>query len=158
MPSETFLVYLDILGFKGQAEEISSVKGLETRRVREDFIRVLKEKIRIAKKAKLVSSIHYGDSDDWLFTVDSLEKVFKLIFEILEHNTGYVGYSKIPLEIGIGIGEYDKWANFSGTKLYVEDSTIKALKPDIITCYHNFCRGKRIFLRNTFALFNKVSL
>jgi hypothetical protein len=129
---------LDILGFKNLAEDISSKKGLETRRIRDDFIDVVRERIAFAETEDLISSAHYGDSDDWLFTVDSIESVFRFISEVLEHNTGYVGYSKVPLEIGLGFGEYDRWAKFKGTKLFIEDPTIKALRPNIIEYYRDW--------------------
>ena len=138
MNEKKYLIYLDILGFEGLAEEISSEKGIDQRDVREKFIDVIKERVeRLEAKGKIIGK-KYGESDDWLLVTDALDKVFNCILEILDHDTGYRDYEKVPLEIGIGTGEYDKWARFDGTNLIVEDDTIKFYKTNIIGYYHKW--------------------
>lgn len=136
MNEKKYLIYLDILGFEGLAEEISSEKGIDPRDVRKKFIEVIKERVeRLEAKGKIIGK-KYGESDDWLLVTDALDKVFNCILEILDHDTGYRDYEKVPLEIGIGTGKYDKWARFDGTNLIVEDGTIKFYKTNI-TGYYN---------------------
>ena len=138
MNQKKYLIYLDILGFKGLAEEIESKKGIEQRTVREKFIDVIKERVGIIEAKGKIIGKKYGQSDDWLLVTDALDKVFNCILEILNHNTGYKNYEKIPLEIAIGIGEYDRWAGFDGKDLIIEESTIKFYKTNIIGYYHKW--------------------
>jgi len=136
--SKYFLIYLDILGFGPLAAQIASEKGIEQRKVRNEFIEVIKEKIdALGAKGKIIGQ-KYGNSDDWILVIDSLDKGFNCIYEILEHNTGYLGYEKIPLEIAMGIGKFDKWARFDGKNLVIEDSAIDFLKTDIIGHYRKW--------------------
>ena len=138
MNGKKYLIYLDILGFEALAEKVASEKGIDQRDVREKFIDVIKERVeRLEVKGKIIGK-KYGESDDWLLVTDALDKVFNCILEILDHDTGYRDYEKVPLEIGIGTGEYDKWARFDGTNLIVEDDTIKFYKTNIIGYYHKW--------------------
>ena len=133
-----YLVYLDILGFEALAEEISSKKGIDHRDIRRKFIKVINEKIDgIETKGKIIGK-KYGGSDSWIFVANSIDNIFYDIYEILNHNTGYKDYEKIPLEIAIGTGNYDKWASFNGINLIVENSTIKFLKTNIVGYYHKY--------------------
>jgi hypothetical protein len=138
MNGKKYLIYLDILGFQKLAEKVASEKGIDQRDVREKFIDVIKERVeRLEAKGNIIGK-KYGESDDWLLVTDALDNVFNCIFEILDHDTGYRDYEKVPLEIGIGTGEYDKWARCNGTNLIVEDDTIKFYKTNIIGYYHNW--------------------
>ena len=138
MNGKKYLIYMDILGFEGLAEKVASEKGIDQRDVREKFIDVIKERVeRLEVKDKIIGK-KYGESDDWLLVTDALDKVFNCILEILDHNTGYRDYERIPLEIGVGTGEYDKWARFDGTNLIIEDDTIKFYKTKIVGYYHTW--------------------
>ena len=138
MNEKKYLIYLDILGFEALAEKVASEKGIDQRDVREKFIDLIKERVeRLEVKGKIIGK-KYGESDDWLLVVDALDKVFNCILEILDHDTGYRDYEKVPLAIGIGTGEYDKWARFDGTNLIVENDTIKFYKTNIIDYYHKW--------------------
>ncbi|MEA3282482.1 MAG: hypothetical protein U9Q68_07980, partial [Euryarchaeota archaeon] len=138
MNEKKYLIYLDILGFEALAEKVASEKGIDQRDVREKFIDVIKERVeRLEVKGKIIGK-KYGESDDWLLVTDALDKVFNCILEIVDHDTGYGDYEKVPLEIGIGTGEYDKWARFDGTNLIVEDDTIKFYKTNIIGYYYKW--------------------
>ena len=142
MNEKKYLVYVDILGFKRLAEEIEKERGIESREVREKIIDVINERVKTIERGNRIIGKKYGESDDWLLLTDSLEKVFESILEILDHHTPYKGYEKIPLEIAIGTGEYDKWARFDGKELIIEKSTINFLKMKIIGYYHDWYKQK----------------
>ena len=142
MNEKKYLIYVDILGFERLAEEIEEERGIESREVREKFIDVINERVNTIERGGRITGKKYGESDDWLLLTDSLENVFESIFEILDHHTPYKGYEKIPLEIAIGTGEYDKWARFEGKELIIEKSTIKFLKTKIIGYYHDWYKQK----------------
>jgi hypothetical protein len=142
MNEKKYLIYLDILGFKRLAEIIEEERGIESREVREKFIDVINERVKTIEKGGRITGKKYEESDDWLLLTDSLENVFESILEILDHHTPYKGYEKIPLEIAIGTGGYDKWAKFDGKELIIEKSTINFLKTEIIGYYHDWYKQK----------------
>ena len=142
MNGKKYLIYVDILGFERLAEKIEEERGIESREVREKFIDVINERVKTIERRGRITGKKYGESDDWLLLTDSLENVFKSILEILDHHTPYKGYEKIPLEIAMGTGEYDKWVRFDGKKLIIEKSTIKFLKTKIIGYYHDWYKQK----------------
>jgi hypothetical protein len=142
MNEKKYLVYLDILGFERLAEEIEKERGIESRDVRKKFIDVINERVKTIERAGGITGKKYEESDDWLLLTDSLENAFKCILDILDHHTPYNGYEKIPLEIAIGTGDYDKWARFDGKELIIENSTIKFIKTKIIGDYHDWYKQK----------------
>ena len=142
MNEKKYLVYVDILGFERLAEAIEEERGIESREIRGKFIDVINESVKKIERRGRVIGKRYGESDDWLLITDSLENVFKCILDILDHHTPYKGYEKIPLEIAIGTGEYDKWARFDGKKLVIEKSTIKFLKTKILGYCHDWYKQK----------------
>lgn len=83
---------LDILGFEELAKEIAVKKTIEERKVRKDFIEIIKERIEEIEKQGRIIGKKYGKSDDWLFVVDCIDNVFVSILKILEHNPGYMEY------------------------------------------------------------------
>jgi len=141
MNSKKYLVYLDILGFEKLATEIALKKGIEEVKLRKDFIEVIKEKIEKLVTEDKILGKKYGESDDWLLVVDSIDKVFSCIFEILDHNTGYKNYEKIPMEIAIGVAKYGKYTNFEGKNLVIENDTIKFYKTNIVKHYCNWYKS-----------------
>ncbi len=153
MTREYFLVWIDILGFERLPKEIHEETEIEERKVRRDFIETLRKKIDSVEARSLILGKNYGEKDDWLLVTDSMNAAFRVISEILEHNTGYEKHEKIPLEIGIGVGEYDKWAKFSGTELVVENSTIDALKSEVIGHYHKwYKKNNKETVKSTFVV------
>ena len=155
MNEKKYLIYVDILGFERLAEEIEEERGIESREVREKFIDVINERVKTIERAGRIIGNRYGESDDWLLLTDSLENVFESILKILDHHTPYKGYEKIPLEIAIGTGEYDKWARFDGKELIIEKSTINFLKMKIIGYYHDWYKQKhnKKSPKSTFIIF-----
>lgn len=136
------LIWLDILGFENLARKIAAEIHITSRKVRTDFITVIGRRIDATEAKNWIVGKSYGKRDDWLLVTESLDLAFRVISEILDHNTDYEGYEKIPLEIGIGIGEYDRWARFDGSELIVEDSTISFLKTNMIGYFHSWYRNK----------------
>ena len=152
-----FLIHLDILGFEELARRIAeSSKTVSERKVREDFIRTIDQKImEVEQRGELIGK-KAGKGDDWLFAVSSLDLVFKTIFEILNHNTEYVGYEKVPLEIAVGNGQYDEWAKLNGSNLICESSTIDFLKTLITDFYRKWYKAKfSCQVTSSFVLFTE---
>ena len=142
MNEKKYLVYVDILGFEDLLKDIGNERGIESRKVRNDFISVIeKGLVEIKQKGRIIEIIPYG-GDSWILVTDALDKVFISILEILDHNTGYKDYEKIPLEFGIGTGKFDKWAKFDGRHLTCEDEAIKWLKTYVISYYHDWYKQK----------------
>ena len=144
MNERKYLILLDILGYEALAKEIAEKTRVDSRKVRDEFIDVINEKIEPIKRKGIIIGKYEG-IDDWTLVTDSLDNVFKGIFEILEHHTYYKDYRKIPLEIAIGTEYFDKWARFDGKKLTREDSTIQFIKEmlkRIINYYHKWYKRR----------------
>jgi hypothetical protein len=142
MNGQKYLIYLDILGFTDLLKDIGNERGIESRKVRHDFISVIEKRLEeIKEKDRILEMIPY-EGDSWILVTDARDKVFTSILEILDHNTGYKNYEKIPLEFGIGTGKFDKWAKFDGRHLTCEDEAIKWLRTYIINHYHNWYKQK----------------
>jgi len=144
MNERKYLILLDILGYEALAKEIAEKTRVDSRKVRDEFIDVINEKIEPIKRKGIIIGKYEG-IDDWTLVTDSLDNVFKGIFEILEHHTYYKDYRKIPLEIAIGTEYFDKWARFDGKKLTREDSTIQFIKEmlkRIINYYHEWYKKR----------------
>ena len=151
-----YLIYLDILGYEKLAKKIAKEKAIKENKIRSEFINTIKEKIRIIESRKLTAGEHYKGTDDWLLITDSLDNVFRIILEILDHNTGHEDYDRIPLEIGVGKAEFDKGTNLNGENLVTQNETIKFLKTPILDYYrrwHRDNKGQRI--TSTFIIFTE---
>ncbi len=158
-----YLIYLDILGFEELAQQIAeSSKIVSERKIREDFIQVINQKIYEAEQRGDIVGKSFSQRDDWLLVVNSLDLVFKIIYEIMQHTTDYRGYEKIPLEIAVGYGEYDKWAKLSESKIACENPTITFLKTPLIGQYHKLYKTKYLrpvtssFIVFTESAYNKM--
>lgn len=148
-----FLIWLDILGFQELAHEVAEQSSLSERKVRDDFIRIINEKVTDLEKNRIIVGKKYGEGEDWLLVTPSLDFVFKAVTCLLDHNTGYKNCERIPLEIGVGVGQYDKWAKLEGSKLIAENSTIDFLKTQIIGYYREW--HKRTYstsIKSTFVV------
>ncbi|MCW7079729.1 MAG: hypothetical protein OCU16_01350 [Candidatus Methanospirare jalkutatii] len=155
MNERKYLIYLDILGYEALAKEIAEKTGVDSRKVRDEFIDVINEKIKAIERRGIIIG-KYEESDRWTLVTDSLDNVFKSIFEILEHRTPYEGCRKIPLEIAIGTEYYDKWARFYGRELISEDSTIRFRKTYIINYYHEWYKKRyKKSPKSTFIVFTE---
>lgn len=155
------LIFIDILGFELLAKEIEKEKGIEARKVREDFINVIDAKIDDLNEKNLIIG-KKSDNDDWIIVIDDTNNVLELMSSVLDHNTGYKGYERVPLEIAIGKSEYDEWAKLDGRNIIYEDETIEYLKSNIIKEYRKQYKDKRgesikeTFIVITDSFFNEL--
>ena len=133
-----YLVWFDILGFNELAKDISEKSSVTESKVRDDFIFTINYKIQELESKSLIIGKNYGGRDDWLLVINCLDLVFQVVTCILDHNTGYKYHEKIPLEIGIGFGLYNKRAKLDGKRLIIESSTIDFLKTDIVNKFRNW--------------------
>jgi len=135
------------------AKEIAERAEISERKIRSDFLRLINEKIKEAEDRGEIFGKKYGEGEDWLLVTRSLDSVFKVITCILDHNTGYKHYEKVPLEVGIGVGEYDRWARLDGSSLIIESSTIEFLKTNIIDYYRKWYKKKYLkSIKSTFVV------
>jgi hypothetical protein len=139
--SSKFLMWIDILGFEELGKQIAKTAKVSERKVRGDFTRLINEKIEEEKGHGIIGENH-GEGDDWLLAVDSLDNAFKVIHNILDHNTEYQGYEKIPLEIALGVGQFDKSAKLDGQDLVNEGSTIDFLKTHLTDYFRKWYKQK----------------
>lgn len=149
MDKKNYLVYLDILGFEELAEKIQKKHRIEARKIRNEFIDIIKKKVKQLEKDNMIIGKKYGESDDWLLVTNTLESIFESLTEILDHHLPFIGYEKIPLEIAIGTGKYDKWARFDGKELIIESPTIEFLRTKIMNFYK---KGKKRRVKSTFIV------
>ena len=133
-----YLVWIDILGFNELAKDISEKSSVIESKIRDDLIFTVNNKIRELENKGLIIGKNYGGRDDWLLVVNCLDLVFHVVTCILDHNTGYKYLEKIPLEIGIGFGLYNKKGKLDGKRLITESSTINFIKTDIVNKFRNW--------------------
>jgi len=72
-----FLIYLDILGFNELATKISTEKGLDSKKIRLDFIYSIDSRIKTLESKKKITGKKYGNSDDWILVADDLISTFQ---------------------------------------------------------------------------------
>jgi len=158
-----YLIWLDILGFDELAKEIAESSSISERKVRDDFVSLVNERISEAETNGEIVGKTYGEGEEWLLVTQSLDSVFKVVSDILDHNTDYKHCEKVPLEIGIGVAQYDRWARFDGTKLIAENSTIEFLKSQLLDYYRKWYNQtysrsiKSTFVLLTESLFNELN-
>lgn len=122
------------------AEEMAKfVHQRDSSKIRTDLINIVKEKVEKAESEGEIIGKAY-ENDKWVLVLDSLDLVFKVTSEILDHNTGYENYEKIPLEIAFGVEEYEEWGKFDGSALMFQKPTIRFLKTNITDHFRGFYR------------------
>jgi hypothetical protein len=138
--NKKYLLYFDILGFDKLTKDIEANIGIKSSKIRLDFIDVISRQVESIEKQHLLFGKKYGNSDDWILVCDNLDNVLRSLLILLNHDTGYLASQKIPLEIAIGIAEYDVFSKLEGKNLVAEDDTINFLKTKIIDHYHQWFR------------------
>jgi len=103
-----YSIYLDILGFENVVFKIAKEKGIDQKTVRDNLINTIKEKVETLEKEERIIADQYGGRGDWYAATDDLDNVFRVISEVLDHNTGFRGYEKVPLEISVGTIVHDR--------------------------------------------------
>ena len=153
MTNKRYILHLDILGFERLAAEIASQKGIKSKIVREHFMDVIRERVAAIEAEGKIAGKHYGGSDDWLLVIDSPDKVFQTILEMLEHDTGYDNYQRIPIEIAVGVANFDQWARFDKGTLIVEDATIEFVKKHLFYHYNEWYKERyNQSIKSTFVI------
>ena len=152
------------MGFDALSKEIAKNCGMEERIIREHFRGIMEQKILgLMAKKTIIGKVQLG-GDDWLLAVNSVTNLLQTIAEILDHNTGYSNYPKVPLEIAVGLGEFDRWAQLNGNKLIIENSTVDFLKSNIVKVFTDSYKkqnGKSItstFILFTYTAFNSLDI
>lgn len=96
------------------------------------------------------------EPDAWLLVSDSIDSFIQTIAALLDHNTGFKDFEEIPLEIAVGLQQYDKWADFTGTKLAIENSTIDFLKTKILDKYRQWYKETNLIsIVSTFIIYTE---
>ncbi len=133
-----YLIYVDILGYKGKAEEISEKTGIQEDFCREIFLRnPLKKKMEDIGNNKAVSKglSEIEGSDNYIIPVDTVEEVIEIIGELTRIKIPCEGFQWIPLEIGVGMKEINEDIP---VELNSRTEIITFLKEDIINPYRDY--------------------
>jgi len=153
-----FLMWLDILGFDEPIEKIAEIsQRTDSAAIRREFANIIDERITIcANKGYITGKCR--EKDTWILVVDSLERVFRAIGCILHHSSSYKSPEKIPLEIAVGVEEYEETAKLDGEDLFYQKPTIRFLKTHLTDHYRKLYRqiynGKPP--TETFVIFTKA--
>jgi hypothetical protein len=133
-----YLVWLDILGFYRRAEEIAEfAHQSNSGKIRAELVNILRERIEITESKGNITGKAY-ENDQWILMAETLDSVLEVVSCILDHDTGYTSYEKIPLEIGIGAAEYPQQIEFKGAMLLFQRPTVEFLKTRLIDHYHEW--------------------
>lgn len=142
--SVKYLVYVDILGFEKLPEEIEKRENLSPRIVRSEIlIEPTKQEIKNLKEGGKIFGVSEG-RDDWILVLNDIDNIFEVVSRLLriEISVGEYAnkvskdYGNIPLEIALGVYEFDKWAKLDGNEVVCNDEVIEFLKTYIIPEYH----------------------
>jgi len=74
-----FLIWMDILGFDKLASEVSKSTRIEERKIRMDFITIINNEVSKLQNSGIIHGVRYGQSDDWLLVVQSLDDIYSRI-------------------------------------------------------------------------------
>ncbi len=149
---KVYLVYVDILGFENLAEDIAN-NIMSPEMVRTSFVNTIREELRRCRVEGLLIGKSFA-RDDWILAIDNNQKVLSVISRMLNLD--------IPMEIGIGIKYFNKFANLEGNKIDTYKETIEFLKFGIIKDYHKWYKDnngesiKETFIVITDSFFNEL--
>lgn len=114
MHAMEYFAYLNILGIEELAKRIAENRGIGDTIVRDRFIDVINRKVNTIQTGGIAAQ-YYGENG-WHIATDNFDKMLRSISEVLDHDTEFRGYEKIPLEFVIGTAK-DKRAKLSSEKL-----------------------------------------
>jgi len=149
MSQKKYLVYLDILGFEELPQEIAKELGLHEDW--EDWVRqkIILEPVR--RRVEEVSKKRINVSlDSYLLTVDSVQRAFEVVGELTTIAFPRKGHAFVPLELVLDAREIDESVS---VELASQRPIIEALRNDILSLYHEYCKKKGIRIKETFVLF-----
>jgi hypothetical protein len=154
-----FLIYIDILGFDNLAKEISKKSGMISEKsVREQFVKVINDKLVKAEQKQEIVYQSFSQRDDWLIAVKSIDLVLKVIHDLLDNQIDYKGYETIPLEIAVGSVEYDKGSQFDTANMIYDNATLQFLKTPLTDLYREWFKAKNsCSITNSFVIFTSAA-
>jgi len=122
-----FLVYIDILGFEKVGQTDTLVQREE---VRDVFRKRITDRLNELKNKTTIVTFREQTTDSWLLFTLNIWNAFRAV--------GKVSEAELPLEIAIGVEEYDKSA-VAEELIYLNDKTISAMKnlPAMMYAYKN---------------------
>jgi hypothetical protein len=156
MMKKKYLIYIDILGFKGLAKGISAKTGFEEDVIRQNYLsdplekkinEIIRESIEVSKGISEIEG-----SDNHVLIVDDIQTAFEIVGKVTRIKIPHKDYGFIPLEIGIGTQRIDKSIE---VKPINRKEIIEFLKGDIITPYRSYYKNKHQekTIKETFVLF-----
>ncbi len=159
-----FLLWMDILGFDEAIETIAEFSQItDSSLVRRDFVRIIDERVAVASSKGYVT-VKSREKDSWVLIVDSLTNVFRVIGCVADHTTSYRNLQKVPLEIGIGVEDYEDVHKLSQDNFLFLKPTIRFLKTHITDYYrkeyrqtHNGQPPSETFVVLTDAFFKSLA-
>ncbi|MEA3281128.1 MAG: hypothetical protein U9Q68_00975, partial [Euryarchaeota archaeon] len=155
MNEKKYLIYLDILGFEGLAEEMAKKTGFEEDALRQNYLSdpVEKEIEKIKKEgiqmSKGISEIE--GSDNYVLIFDDIQTAFELVGKLTTIKIPHRDYGVLPLEVALGTKDIDKDIEVRPIN---RKEIIKFLKEDVINPYRSYYKNKNDeTIKETFVLF-----
>lgn len=129
-----YLVYIDMLGYEKLPEILSNESGYD-----EDYER--NRLLEILKNIVTRINIKYirDSTDSFIFEINDVNTVFEILNKLIYLKTYHKKFSYIPLEVGVGVADYNTDNDF---ELTVKRDVIKFLKSYIISEYREWYKHK----------------
>ena len=155
MNEKKYLIYLDILGFEGLAEEMAKKTGFEEDVLRQNYLsdpvekeieEITREGIEISKGISEIEG-----SDNYVLIFDDIQTAFELLGKLTTIKIPHRDYGVIPLEVALGTKKIDEGIE---VKPINRKEIIKFLKEDVINPYRSYYKNKNDeTTKETFVLF-----
>jgi hypothetical protein len=157
MNGKKYLIYLDILGFEGLAEEMAKKTGFEEDVLRQNYLsdpvekeieEIKREGIQISKGISEIEG-----SDNYVLIFDDIQTAFELVGKLTTIKISHRDYGVIPLEVALGTKEIDRGIEVCPIN---RKEIIKFLKEDVINPYRSYYKNKNDeTIKETFVLFTQ---
>jgi len=157
MNEKKYLIYLDILGFEGLAEEMAKKTGFEEDVLRQNYLsdpvekeieEIKREGIQISKGISEIEG-----SDNYVLIFDDIQTAFELVGKLTTIKISHRDYGVIPLEVALGTKEIDKGIEVRPIN---RKKIIEFLKEDVINPYRSYYKNKNDeTIKETFVLFTQ---
>lgn len=153
MKFESFLIYIDLLGYEKKAKEEAKLTGRPVEDIRKSYVDSLERRLDRLNENDIISFLYKnhdeGFHDDFLIFTETIQKAFFIINEAMK--------AGLPLEIAIGLKEFD-----DTSQIQRKNETIEYLKSNIINKFIQFCKDEygdsphQTFILLTTELYNKL--
>ena len=163
MNKKKYIIYLDILGFKVLAVEMTEGTIFEEDRIRQEYLSdPLKEKIEEIKREGIEISKGISEvegSDNYVLIVDDIQTAFELVGELTTIKIPHKDHEFIPLEVALGTEKIDEDIEVLPIN---RKEIIKFLNDRIINPYRSYYKNKnnetikRTFVLSTQAFFDDL--